>query len=480
MTTNEQNPTGSAPSAGQTRAAELLALTNVGKLRHVFGTPTGWHYWDGKRWRPDPSNHARRALLRTIKTMSGMALAGQLPASTASELQKSSAQRGALEIASHLDEFATELDLMDNQPYLLNVANGTLDLETMELRAHDPGDLLTQVTRAGYVPDTTSELWTRFLDVALPDIEVRQYLQRLVGYSLIGEVIHHVFPIFLGDGGNGKGTLIETLMWALGDYAAPFDSTLLLRTRTDFKSADAPAPAVLGLKGKRMVFTSETEKGAQLATAKMKFFTGGDTLTARGLHAKANTVFPPSHTMFMVSNYEPELSSDDTAAWQRITAVPFNVKIRGTDLEIPGFTQQLRQAADAVLTWAIEGLRMYHAEGLNPPQQVQLRTAEYHAKTDAVAQYAGARLAVSSNPKAKVPRSEVWNDWVIWSKAEGVPAGKQSDFYAKLSESFTMSKTQGVWVFRGVDIMPDTLADDEDIFDVADTPTDQPGTDAGE
>src|SRR5690606_18041547 len=135
----------------------------------------------------------------------------------------------------HLDEFATELDHMDNQPYLLNVANGTLDLETMELRAHDPGDLLTQVTRAGYVPDTTSELWTRFLDVALPDIEVRQYLQRLVGYSLIGEVIHHVFPIFLGDGGNGKGTFIETLMWALGDYAAPFDSTLLLRTRTDFK-----------------------------------------------------------------------------------------------------------------------------------------------------------------------------------------------------------------------------------------------------
>lgn len=460
-----QLTSGVPPTTGQLRAAETLALLHAGKLRHVFGTPAGWHWWDGKRWKPDSSNKARSALLSTIKQMAGLMATGQLPASTVSEMQKSSAQRGALEIASHLGAFATDLEDVDNHPRLLNVANGTLDLETFELLPHNPDHLLTQVTRAAYDPQASSQLWTDFLDVALPDIEVRQYLQRLVGYSLLGEVREHVFPILIGEGGNGKGTCYETIMWALGDYAAPFDSALLISSRNDYASANAPAPALLGLKGKRLVVTSETADGAKLATAKMKFYTGGDTITARAMYAKAETVFEPTHTMFMVTNYEPLLSSEDAAAWQRITTVPFNVKIRGTSLEIPGFTQQLRAAADAVLAWAVQGLRMYYEQGLAAPEQVRARTAQYHAKTDQVASFIAARLT-PAGPDAKVPRSEVWNEWLTWAKAEGADPIKQSDFYAKVGEHFTQGKTAGVRVFRGVEITPDELPDDDVVLEL--------------
>lgn len=463
--TSEADPgSGSVPSTGQTRAAETLALLYADRLRYVFGTTAGWHWWDGTRWRPDSSNRARSYLRRAIHHLAKLVAAGKLPATLITEMSKSSAQRGALEIASHLDEFAVDLDQVDAKPHLLNVANGTLDLTTFELHDHDPGDLLTQVTRAAYVPTATSELWQSFLDVALPDVEVRQYLQRLIGYSLVGEVTHHVFPILIGEGGNGKGTFYETVMHALGDYAAPFDSALLIQTRSDFKSANAPAPALLGLKGKRFVVTSETDEGAKLATAKMKFYTGGDTITARGMYAKTDTVFAPSHTMFMVTNYEPMLSSDDGAAWQRITTIPFNVKIRGTELEIPGFTHQLRQAADAVLAWAVEGLRSFYEIGLAPPEQVLHRTAMYHAKTDSVATYIATRLSPADDPKAKIPRTQVWEDWVQWARAEGVEHGKQSDFYAKVAKVYELGKTSGVWVFRGVQLQPDTLTDDDAIF----------------
>lgn len=455
---------GKLSSTSQLRVAESLALLHASTLRYVFGTPTGWHFWDGTRWQPDGTNRARAALHSTIEHLAVLAVSGQVPPSLISEMSKSAGRRGALEMAQYLDTFATAPEEMDNAPYLLNCTNGTLDLRTFELRDHDPADMLTQVTNAPYIPDAQSDLWDQFLDTALPDVEVREYLQRLIGYSLVGEVTHHTFPILIGEGGNGKGTFYEAFMHVLGDYAAPFDSALLIQTRSDFRSANAPAPALLGLKGKRFVVTSETDDGAKLATAKMKFYTGGDTITARAMYAKADTVFAPSHTMFMVTNYEPMLSSDDAAAWQRITTIPFDVKIRGTELEIPGFTSQLKKAAPALLAWAVEGYRAYLERGLDAPAQVQARTSAYHAKTDSVATYISTRLSPAGDPKARVPRTQVWQDWVEWAKAEGVETGKQSDFYVKVAKHYDMSKSSGTWVFRDVIVASDSLDPDPELF----------------
>ena len=455
---------GVAPGASQSRAAQVLAAVASSQLRYIFGSTAGWHYWDGTRWKPDGSNHARLELMTVIKRQLPLLVAvGVLQQSTVNEMQRDNAQRGALAIASNLPEFATELDQIDDKPFLLNCLNGTLDLETFTLRPHNPDDLLTQVTATEYDPEATNPLWTSFLNVALPDQEVRLYLQRLIGYSLIGQVTHHVFPILIGEGGNGKGTLYETLMYVLKDYAAPFDSNLLLQSRNDFRSANAPAPALLELKGKRFVVTSETEERSLLATAKMKFYTGGDTITARGMYAKANTTWQPSHTMFMVTNHAPELSADDAAAWQRITTIPFNVKIRGTKLEIPGFSFQLREAAPAVLAWAVEGLKQFYQLGLAPPAQVLARTQEYHESTDHVSSFMKQRLECAL-PTERVPRTEVWNDWLQWARAENVSIGKQSDFYAKIAKEYAPSKHSGVRVFTGVRLVLDTFENEEELF----------------
>jgi hypothetical protein len=64
-------------------------------------------------------------------------------------------------------------------------------------------------------------LWRRFLaEVTGGDTELQAYLQRLVGYSLIGQVIEHVLVFLYGTGGNGKGvfrgtpcTPVSNLLW---------------------------------------------------------------------------------------------------------------------------------------------------------------------------------------------------------------------------------------------------------------------------
>ena len=47
---------------------------------------------------------------------------------------------GVLSIAAALKQFATTVRDVDADPLLLNVANGTLDLHSLELSPHSPAD----------------------------------------------------------------------------------------------------------------------------------------------------------------------------------------------------------------------------------------------------------------------------------------------------------------------------------------------------
>lgn len=305
---------------------------------------------------------------------------------------------------------------------------------------HDPGDLITQVTRAAYNPEEKSALGF------LPHHRAtrrrgRDYLQRLIGYSLLGEVTHHIFPLLIGEGGNGKGTFYGAILDALGDYAAPFDSTLLLQTPQRFRQCQCTSTRSPGTEGQAVRRHIETPEDAKLATARMKFFTGGDTLTAwparQGQHRlRAFDVHEDCPTSSLGSAVRTPRHE------QRIVAIPFNVKIRGTDLEIPGFDHQLRSAKDAILTWAVEGLRAFYDRGLEAPAQVLLRTAAYHAKTDGVAQYIDARLSPAGDPKAKLPRTEIWEDFLRYAKAENIETPRQSDFYAKVRQDLRHEQDQ--------------------------------------
>jgi putative DNA primase/helicase len=128
-----------------------------------------------------------------------------------------------LRVASALPEFACSVDDLDADPWLFNVANGTLDLRTMELRDHDPADRITKVARAAYDGNSPGDVFPRFITQVLPDEQVRGYLQRVTGVSLLGKVAEHILPILTGTGANGKGTWYSAMLWAFGDYGGPAD-----------------------------------------------------------------------------------------------------------------------------------------------------------------------------------------------------------------------------------------------------------------
>lgn len=101
--------------------------------------------------------------------------------------------RAAVDLARSREGLVARADLLDADTEALNVANGILNLADLTLAAHDPAAYHTKVTRASFDPASRSQLWEDFLVKVLPSEDVRRYVQKAVGYSLLGRFSDHLF-----------------------------------------------------------------------------------------------------------------------------------------------------------------------------------------------------------------------------------------------------------------------------------------------
>jgi putative DNA primase/helicase len=372
--------------SGHLGMAIKLAQRFGNRLLYVHGV--GWHHWDGKRFAPDTSGAAERAVHKLIKAE--RRAADQLPSEDKLKVlhqiarhETVSAIEGILKVASTLEELSATVDGIDADPWLFNCANGTLDLHTTALREHDPADRITKVARAAYRPGLVSRAWTTFLEKVLPDEDVRKYVQRLVSLSLLGEVNgdKQTQPIMHGGGSNGKSTLLETVSDALGDYATSANQNLLLATRSE----SSHSTEIAALRGIRLVTTVETNRTSRFDLARMKYLTGGDRLKARHLYQK-EIEFPPAHLLVLVTNHLPEIDDGSEAVWRRIRVIPFLVQIPDEDKN-PNLKSQLCLEADAVFTWIVEGWVDYRKAGIRSPEAVLVATNKYRDESDSISQF---------------------------------------------------------------------------------------------
>lgn len=401
---------------GQVRIAYRLAEQHRDKLLYVHGL--GWHFWDGTRWSSDDRGVAKRAVLDVLRTALAESLDDKELRADVRKCESAAGVTGVLDLAAALDAFAATVSDLDADPYLLNVANGTLDLRTMELLPHNPADRLTKVTRAAHV-DTDNGQWHQFLTTVLPDETVRAYVQRHLGVALLGKVTEHVLSIWTGTGANGKSTAVNALCWALGDYASTAEPDLLLHRSNSHPTGE------MDLMGRRLVVVSETDEGRRLAEATMKRLTGGDTIRARRMRQDF-IEFTPSHTPILVTNHLPSVSGDDPAVWRRIRVVPFDVVVPEADRD-PELPDRLQQAAEEVLAWAISGWREYQSNGLAEPPAVLTATGNYRADSDAVARFIEDEC-VTSSPLVKATTAQLFDVWSRWRAHEGAPEMSRKAF----------------------------------------------------
>lgn len=401
---------------GQARMAYRLAAEYAGRLLYVDGI--GWHYYDRTRWREDDRGEATRAVLDVLRVALAESLGDRELRADVRKCESAAGVAGVLDLASALEPFAATVADLDVDPYLLNVANGTLDLHTRTLRPHDPADRITKVTRAAWSPDAQGPTWAAFLARVLPDEDVREFLARYVGLGLAGRVIEHLLAILTGTGRNGKSVLYGAVAHALGDYATTAEPDLFMHRQNAHPTGE------MDLLGVRWVVVSESDQGRRLAEATVKRLTGGDRIKARRMRQDF-VEFAPSHTAALVTNHLPKVSGDDPALWARLRVVPFGVVIPKAEQD-PHLGDKLELEADAVLAWAVAGWVDYQARGLAEPDAVLAATDRYQADADAIGRFITECCIV--NPHMFATVADLWDRWCQWRIDDGAEEVSKNAF----------------------------------------------------
>ncbi len=324
----------------------------------------------------------------------------------------------------------------DRDPWLLNVANGTLDLRSGVLRPADRADRLTKLAPVAYDPAARCPTWLTFLDRVLDGkAEVIAFLQRAVGYSLTGDISEHCLFLLFGTGRNGKSTFLETLSATLGDYAmtTPTD-TLLVRREGGIPNDLARLP------GARLVSASESEAGRNLAEALVKQLTGGDTISARFLQAEFFD-FKPSFKLWFRTNHKPTIKGTDDGIWSRIKLIPFTQRIPDSEMD-KRLPERLVAELPGILTWAIDGCLAWQREGLGTPTAVAQATAEYRGEMDVLATFLADCCEVG--PDHRCTAKELYGAYTRWAEESGERVASQKAFGLRLAErGFVSARAHG-------------------------------------
>ncbi|MCX5971195.1 MAG: phage/plasmid primase, P4 family, partial [Coprothermobacterota bacterium] len=280
------------------KSSDPLGRTDLGNARrlverhgqdlHFVFLWRRWLAWDGHSWKEDSSGEAQRRAKETAIAIGQAALA--LPDSHQRELLLAHARasesvprlEAMLSLATSEPGIPLSPDRLDSDPFLLNVANGTLELRNGTLREPRREDLLSKTAPVAYQPEAEAPIWMAFLErVTGGSSELCGFLQRIAGYCLSGDMRARCFFILYGRGANGKSTFLSTLLGILGDYGQQGAAQTFIAMRGERVRNDLAA-----LRGARLVVTVETEEGQRLATALVKQITGGDRLRARFLFAE--------------------------------------------------------------------------------------------------------------------------------------------------------------------------------------------------
>lgn len=411
--------------------AQRLAARYAETVRHVSTTGC-WHIWRDGRWAIDDTGEIERYARTTVRAMQREAhdmaqdTEEQIKAHTAATkwavASENSARLAAMVGLCRAEPgIAARFDDFDARALELNAPNGIVDLRTGKLHNHDPAAMHSQSTAAEYRPGAPAPAWTEFVERVLPEPAVRNYVQRLLGVSLVGATMPgHEFPFLFGEGGTGKSTLLETVAGVLGDYAAIAPTSLLAVKRGAGQSYD-----VAGLRGKRLVVVEEVS-GAMDEDA-IKRITASAHLEARQIYQAALT-FVNVTSLWMASNHEPRIDGTDSGLRRRIKQVPMDVKVDGAFIG-PMRAQVAASEQEGVLAWLVAGCVAAH-KGLRPPKAVDAATQAMFDDANPLLAWLAACTAADAAGRASA--RDLHDSYVDWCRVT-----RRRNQYQAVSRSWT-------------------------------------------
>lgn len=256
----------------------------------------------------------------------------------------------------------------------LNLKNGILWLDTMELQPHTP-DIKTVVQLpVEYDPNADCSVIDAFLKKVVPEDAI-PVVEEMAGYCLVPTMKYEKALLLYGEGGNGKGTLIAVLTHLLGHKNISGVSFQDL-AENRFASAE--------LFGKMANLHADIPSRVLENSSRFKELVSGDLIRAEEKH-KAPFAFNNRAKLIFSAN-EPPVSKDNTDGFhRRLLMVPFPKKFTDRKLRKELFTPE---ALSGFLLRALQGLeRLQKQDRFSKSKVIEKTLEEYRKHSDTVMRF---------------------------------------------------------------------------------------------
>lgn len=427
---------------------EALALKFTTKhganLRYVKAWDK-WLFWNGHRWEFDAT-----ALVLSFARELCRDEAARVISATAAKAVGSARTVKAIEFLARADRtHAATTDQWDRQPMLLGTPAGVVNLQTGDLAAASQSHYLRRQTAVHPAPPgTEAPLWLEFLNAATRhDRDLQNFLQRLCGYILTGNISEEVLTFVYGPGGAGKGVVLSTITRILGEYAVsvPIEVfTASSRINLEYYRAQ--------MAGVRLVTASETEAQTTWAESAIKELTGNETpISGRHPYGEPFT-FQPQFKIILVGNHAPRLKGRSAAMERRLRVIPFNNVVDTPDTELK---DKLTAEYPAILRWMIDGALDWQHERLGNCEAVTSATGDYFEQQDTVRRWMDERCLL--DPSLQIKPSLLLADFNAWAKAAAEDTMGVNEFaeFIDRTHGLRRMKTDGIRFVRGIGLRPD-------------------------
>ncbi|MFH0768344.1 MAG: phage/plasmid primase, P4 family [Chloroflexota bacterium] len=315
------------------------------------------------------------------------------------------------EVVGHIQRSTyCDRSLFNREKWVLNLENGLLDIRNKELKPHIPEFFCTIRIPVAYDPQADCPRIRQFFGEVLrpEDLPV---IEELFGYCLISDYSIQKAFLFLGDGANGKSTLLELLKYFLGKDNC---------TNISLQDLEGRRFAIADLFGKLANIHADIPSTKMERVGLFKMLTGGDTIGAEKKF-KDRFSFNNCARLIFSTNKPPKVDEDTLAFWRRWIFINFPNKFEGAKAD-KRLLQKLtkKEELSGLLNMALGGLERLlnlqsYSHELSPDE-----IAEWHQRvSDPI--YAFVEDVCEINADAWISKDDLYDAFVGYCNKQNVP-----------------------------------------------------------
>jgi putative DNA primase/helicase len=333
---------------------------------------------------------------------------------------------------------------------LINVKNGMFDLKDSQLREHTPDIFTLSQLPVIYDPKADCVNIKEFLNQTVAECDI-PILQEMVGFCMYREYFIHKAFMFLGDGRNGKSTLLNVIIELLGQDNVSSVALQLFDTNRF---------AAGRLYGKLANIYADIPVQAMKNTGSFKMVTGQDYITGEKKF-KDHFQFTNHAKLLFSANMLPETHDESGAYFSRWILINFPNKFEGKNADKKLLKKlTTNEELSGLLNWGIEGLKRLLKKGEFSSSITTEQTRDRYERMSSPVK-AFLMDCVKEKMDSMITKDDFYKAFIQYCNKNGLPTIANNVFGRKIkefapflsSQQATVDDKKGVRVWKGGELI---------------------------